>query len=101
MDQQVEESHKEEDISESQNGNSSDNDTKSPWDDSNQVEISSASDTKPQESDEFYSESTQNAQNTENEAKTYNIFVGDLRSDVVEEDLIKTFEVVGPIHSVH
>jgi len=37
----------------------------------------------------------------EGESFTYNIFVGDLRSEVTEEDLIEAFLPCGEIHSVH
>jgi RNA recognition motif-containing protein len=35
------------------------------------------------------------------ETRTWNIFVGDLRQDALEDDLRAAFEPCGPIHSVH
>jgi RNA recognition motif-containing protein len=35
------------------------------------------------------------------EERTFNIFVGDLKPEATEEDLIKVFEKCGPIHHAH
>lgn len=39
--------------------------------------------------------------NSEEEIRTFNIFVGDLKPEVVEDDLLQAFKPCGEIHNVH